>query len=141
MSKTEKITLKDFIKKATDKYNNRKKVAEIEVEGFGLLTFKRPSDSDLLKFKDILANSIKMNKDKSIDKLDYGKMLDASKELVYGSCEFLHNNELMEALECGEPFDIAVKIFGIDDTIELAQKINEAFEGDKTETEEIIKNS
>lgn len=110
MSKDKKITLEDFIKKATDKYNKRKKVADIEVEGFGMLTFTRPSDSDLLKFKDILANSIKFSKDESIDKLDYGRMLDASKELVYGSCEYLHSNELMESLECGEPFDIPVKL-------------------------------
>ncbi|WP_061294050.1 hypothetical protein [Clostridium botulinum] len=138
MSKTKKITLEDFIKKATDKYNNRKKVADIEVEGFGVLTFKRPSDSDLLKFKDILANSVKLSKDESIDKLDYGKMLDASKELVYSSCEFLHSNELMEALKCGEPFDIPVKTFGIDGTIQLAQRINEQFEDSNAEA--IIKN-
>ncbi|APH22912.1 hypothetical protein [Clostridium botulinum] len=140
MSKSEKITLKDFIKKATDKYNKRRKVMDIEVEGFGLLTFTRPSDSDLLKFKDILANSIKMNKDESIDKLDYGRMLDASKELVYSSCEFLHNNELMESLECGEPFDIPVKIFGIDGTIQLAQRVNEQFEDSNAEIEKTIKN-
>ncbi|NHI47971.1 hypothetical protein FDE94_08830 [Clostridium botulinum] len=139
MSKDKKITLEDFIKKATDKYNNRKKVTDIEVEGFGALTFTRPSDSDLLKFKDILANSIKFSKDESIDKLDYGQMLNASKELIYNSCEFLHSNELMQDLECGEPFDIPVKIFGIDGTVQLAQKINEAFEDSNVEA--VIKNS
>ncbi|WP_242976247.1 phage tail tube protein [Clostridium sporogenes] len=70
-----KITLEDFIKKATDRYNKRKKVVDIEVEGFGALTFKRPSDSDLLEFKNTLANSIKFSKDESIDKLNYGQML------------------------------------------------------------------
>ncbi|NFM25179.1 hypothetical protein FDB84_12210 [Clostridium sporogenes] len=139
MDKAKKITLEDFIKKAVNKYNNRKKVADIEVEGFGVLTFKRPSDSDLLKFKDILANSIKFSKDESIDKLDYGRMLDASKELVYNSLEFLHSNELIETLECGEPFDIPVKIFGIDGTVQLAQRINEQFEDSNAET--AIKNS
>ncbi|NCI22164.1 hypothetical protein EJM73_19490 [Clostridium botulinum] len=139
MSKAKKITLEDFIKKATDKYNNRKKVVDIEVENFGLLTFKRPSDADLLEFKNTLANSIKMSKDESIDKLDYGQMLNASKELIYNSCEFLHSNELMQDLECGEPFDLPVKVFGIDGTIQLAQKINEAFEDSNVET--VIKNS
>ncbi|MBN3369083.1 hypothetical protein CF087_19925 [Clostridium botulinum] len=139
MSKAKKITLEDFIKKATDKYNNRKKVVDIEVENFGLLTFKRPSDADLLEFKNTLANSIKMSKDESIDKLDYGQMLNASKELIYNSCEFLHSNELMQDLECGEPFDIPIKVFGIDGTIQLAQKINEAFEDSNVET--VIKNS
>ncbi|EKN35836.1 hypothetical protein CFSAN001627_27610, partial [Clostridium botulinum CFSAN001627] len=33
MNKAKKIGLEDFIRKATDKYNRRKKVAEIEVEG------------------------------------------------------------------------------------------------------------
>ncbi|MBN3398156.1 hypothetical protein CF074_10790 [Clostridium botulinum] len=139
MSKAKKITLEDFIKKATDKYNNRKKVVDIEVENFGLLTFKRPSDADLLEFKNTLANSIKMSKDESIDKLDYGQMLNASKELIYNSCEFLHSNELMQDLECGEPCDIPIKVFGIDGTIQLAQKINEAFEDSNVET--VIKNS
>ncbi|NFH34474.1 hypothetical protein FDC49_19540 [Clostridium sporogenes] len=140
MDKAKKITLEDFIKKATEKYNKRKKVADIEVEGLGVLTFTRPSDSDLLKFKDVLANSIKFSKDESIDKLDYGRMLDASKELVYSSCEFLHNNELMEGLECGEPFDIPIKIFGIDGTIQLAQRVNEQFEDSNAEIEKTIKN-
>ncbi|KOM97273.1 hypothetical protein EXM36_17205 [Clostridium botulinum] len=139
MSKDKKITLEDFIKKATEKYNKRKKVVDIEVENFGILTFTRPSDSDLLEFKNTLANSIKMSKDESIDKLDYGQMLNASKELIYNSCEFLHSNELMQDLECGEPFDIPIKVFGIDGTIQLAQKINEAFEDSNVET--AIKNS
>ncbi|ACO83966.1 hypothetical protein EXN54_19375 [Clostridium botulinum] len=139
MSKAKKIALEDFIKKATDKYNKRKRVVDIEVEGFGILTFTRPSDSDLLEFKNTLANSIKMSKDESIDKLDYRQMLNASKELIYNSCEFLHSNELMQDLECGEPFDIPIKVFGIDGTIQLAQKINEAFEDSNVET--VIKNS
>ncbi|ENK1244719.1 hypothetical protein AB2063_002932 [Clostridium botulinum] len=140
MSKDKKITLEDFIKKATDRYNKRKKIVEIEVEDFGALTFTRPTDSELLEFKNTLANSVKMStKDKSIDKLDYGQMLSASKELIYNSCEFLHSNELMQDLECGEPFDIPVKIFGIDGTIELAQKINESFEDSNVET--VIKKS
>ncbi|MBO0575098.1 hypothetical protein EXQ42_09475 [Clostridium botulinum] len=139
MSKAKKITLEDFIKKATDKYNNRKKVVDIEVENFGLLTFKRPSDSDLLEFKNTLANSVKMSKDESIDKLNYGQMLNASKELVYNTCEVLHSDELMKELECGEPFDIPVKIFGIDGTIQLAQKVNEEFEDSNAEV--VIKNS
>ncbi|KGO13370.1 hypothetical protein NZ45_12800 [Clostridium botulinum] len=139
MSKDKKITLEDFIKKATDKYNKRKKVVDIDVEGFGLLTFKRPSDADLLEFKNTLANSVKMSKDESIDKLDYGQMLNASKELIYNSCEFLHSNELMQELECGEPFDVPVKVFGIDGSIQLAQKINEAFEDNNAEV--AIKNS
>ncbi|NFF69331.1 hypothetical protein FDF69_20415 [Clostridium sporogenes] len=134
-----KITLEDFIKKATDRYNKRKKVVDIEVEEFGALTFKRPSDSDLLEFKNTLANSVKMSKDESIDKLNYGQMLNASKELVYNTCEILHSDELMKELECGEPFDIPVKIFGIDGTIQLAQKINEEFEDSNAEV--VIKNS
>ncbi|MBE1305839.1 hypothetical protein G4W71_17690 [Clostridium botulinum] len=139
MNKDKKITLEDFIKKATNRYNKRKKVVEIEVEEFGALTFTRPSDSDILEFKNTLANSIKMSKDESIDKLDYRQMLNASKELIYNSCEFLHSNELMQDLECGEPFDIPIKVFGIDGTIQLAQKINEAFEDSNVET--VIKNS
>ncbi|GAA0735854.1 hypothetical protein [Clostridium oceanicum] len=140
MKKAKKLTLEDFIKKATDKHTKRKKVVDIDIEGFGLITFKRPSDSDLLDFKDVLANSVKVTKDEKIDKLDYRQMLEASKELLYNTCEFLHSKELMEELQCGEPFDLPVKIFGIDETIELAQKVCEAFEDNKTDIKEHIKN-
>lgn len=93
----------------------------------------------MLEFKNTLANSIKFSKDESIDKLNYGQMLNASKELVYNSCDILHSDELMKELECGEPFDIPVKIFGIDGTIQLAQKVNEEFEDSNAEV--VIKNS
>ncbi|EPY2283510.1 hypothetical protein ACTQ4P_05645 [Clostridium sporogenes] len=141
-----KITLEDFIKKATDRYNKRKKVVEIEIKGVGTLVFKRPTDSELLEFKDTLANSVKMSKGSTskgstIDKLDYKKMLEASKELVYKSCEYLHNTELMQDLDCAEPYDIPIKIFGIDGTIELAQRINEEFEDINADVEKTIKNS
>ncbi|MGO5072338.1 hypothetical protein ACTQ4K_00055 [Clostridium sporogenes] len=146
-----KITLEDFIKKATDRYNKRKKVVEIGIKGFGTLVFKRPTDSELLEFKDTLANSVKMSKGSTskgstskvstIDKLDYKKMLEASKELIYKSCEYLHNTELMQDLDCAEPYDIPIKIFGIDGTIELAQRINEEFEDINADVEKTIKNS
>ncbi|GAA0081379.1 hypothetical protein [Clostridium sp. CTA-6] len=128
MNKVKKIGLEDFIKKATDKYNKRKKIAEIEVEGFGLLTFKRPTDAELLEFKSVLANSVNVSKDENITKIDYSNMLQASKELLYNTCEFLHSPELITAVEAAEPFDVPVKVFGIDETINLAQKVNEEFE-------------
>ncbi|EQC1537550.1 hypothetical protein [Clostridium botulinum] len=128
MNKAKKIGLEDFIRKATDKYNRRKKVAEIEVEGFGLLTFKRPTDAELLEFKNVLANSVNVSKDENITKIDYSNMLQASKELLYNTCEFLHSPELITTVEATEPFDVPVKVFGIDETISLAQKVNEEFE-------------
>ena len=43
-----KLTLGDFKSRAIDKFKNRKLVADIEVEGFGLIPFNRPSDNDML---------------------------------------------------------------------------------------------
>ena len=45
-----KLTLEQFKAKAIDKFKNRKLIADIEVQGFGTVPFKRPSDNDLLEY-------------------------------------------------------------------------------------------
>ncbi|MCY6957961.1 hypothetical protein [Clostridium brassicae] len=139
-NKLKKLTLDDFRKKALNKYNNRKKIVDLEIEGFGILTFIRPSDSQFLDFKEAFANSVTMSKDEDIRDVSYKTMLKASKEFLYKTCEFLHDSELQKDLECVEPYDICVKLFGIDDTISLARKVNDAFDIDTEEIKQSIKN-
>ena len=51
----------------------------------------------------------------------------ASKTLVYQSCKYLHDKNLLSRADLEEPYDICFKLFGISETIELASKISDVF--------------
>lgn len=147
-----KLTLADFTKKATDKYNNRKMVIEIEVEGFdGTITFTRPSQNDLLVFMSKNTKAIKTETEKvksedgksEVDKtkmieMDFVLLAEASAILVYNSCAFLHDENLQKSLEVVDPYDIVLKVFGTEKTIEIADTISDEFGNNGVE--ENIKN-
>ena len=127
-----KLTLADFTKKATDKYNNRKMIIEIEVEGMdGTVTFARPSQNDLLVYMSKNTKAVKSEEDKNgksqVSEMDFVLMTDAAVTLIYNSCVFLHDENLQKSLEVIDPYDIVTKIFGTDKAIEIAQQISEAF--------------
>lgn len=121
------ITLEDFISKSVKKYENRLKIANIEVDG-DLIPFSRPSDEALLSYIDGIAKAVKFDVDGSYQGQDTSLMLEESKEFVYDTCKFLHSKELQQSFECIEPTDIVVKVFGIEGTIDIAQKVKEAFD-------------
>ena len=150
---TKKLTLADFTKKATDKYNNRKMVIEIEVEGMdGTVTFTRPSENDLLVYMSKNSKAVKTElvivekaKDKNDDgernkvvEIDYVLMTDAAVMLVFNSCAFLQDEALQKSLGATDPYDVVIKIFGASETRKIADRIVEEFSGDKVE--EQIKN-
>lgn len=130
MSKTKntKITLEDFISKATEKYNKRKMSIDIYIEELdGEVSFNRPSEDDLLSYMSDTARAVKANKNGEVIEQDLSLMLEASKKLSYDCCNYLHNTDLHKALEVIDPYDIVTKIFGIDGAIEIAGKIAEEF--------------
>lgn len=129
-SKAKKITLEDFINKATNKYKNRKMSVDIPVDGFGELTFNRPSDNDLLEYLNNVAKGVKADKDGNILDTDLTVMVEASQVLVYKTCDYLHNKELQENLEIVDPLDTPIRVFGATRTMEIAEKISNAFEND-----------
>jgi GTP cyclohydrolase III len=138
-----KLTLADFTKKATDKYNSRKMIIEIEVEGMdGTVMFTRPSQNDLLVYKSKNANAIKTEKGKNgkaqVAEMDFILMTEAAVELIYNSCTFLHDENLQKSLEVVDPYDIVTKVFGTDGTVDIANKISDAFSDE--EVVEKIKN-
>lgn len=122
-----KLTLEQFKAKAIDKFKKRKLVADIEVKGFGPLTFNRPSDNDLLEYLNGAAKGAKFDKDGEVKETDVKPVVEASKILVYKSCAFLHDSELQDEVEVKDPYDTAIKIFGLTETIELAEKISDIF--------------
>lgn len=128
---TERVTLESFRDKAIDKHRNRKLVADIEVKGFGMIPFKRPSDNDLLEYVNGAAKGAKVRRDENgktvVDETDITPVAEASKILVYKCCEYLHDKELQEEVDPDEPFDMPFLIFGLTETISIAEKISDTF--------------
>lgn len=138
-----KLTLADFTKKATDKYNDRKMIIEIEIEGMdGTVTFTRPSQNDLLIYMSKNANAIKTEEGKNgkaqVAEMDFVLMADAAIELVYNSCAFLHDDNLQKTLGVVDPYDVVTKVFSSDMAIDIAKQISDEFSGE--EVAENIKN-
>mgnify|MGYP001052168455 CR=1 FL=1 len=134
-----KLTLEQFKAKAIDKFKNRKLVADIDVKGFGILPFKRPSDNDLLEYLNGAAKGAKLNSDGDVTETDVIPVADAAKILVYKCCSYLHDTELQEEVEAKDPYDTPFKIFGVNGTIDAAEKISNAF--DTGDIQEDVKNS
>jgi len=142
MSKN-KLTLADFTKKAAEKYNNRKMIIEIEVEGMdGTVTFTRPSQDDLLIYKSKNTNAIKTEEGKNgkpqVTEMDFILLTEAAVELIYNSCTFLQDESLQKTLEVVDPYDVVTKVFGTDNAMDIANKISDEFSGE--EVSEKIKN-
>lgn len=133
-----KLTLEDFKAKAIDKFKNRKLVADIEVEGFGLIPFNRPSDNDMLEYLNGAARGAKI-KDGEVKETDLLPVAEASKKLVYKCCNFLHDSELQESIEAVDPYDTPSKVFGLTNVISLAEKITDIFGASEVKSD--IKNS
>ncbi|WP_017211846.1 hypothetical protein [Clostridium beijerinckii] len=134
-----KISLEDFIKKGLEKSEGIRKEADIEIEGYGSITFVRPTEDNILEYLDAQANAIKMNKNEEIIGTDYKLLANASKEFIYFSCPFLQNPELHKAWGIKDPLDAPVKAFGVENLAGIAKKIKEAF-GDGKKTKEKLKN-
>lgn len=82
-AEVKKISLEDFIKKGLEKSEGIKKEADINIEGYGLITFIRPTEDNLLEFLDAQANAIKMNKDEEIIGTNYKLLTNAAREFIY----------------------------------------------------------
>ncbi|WP_435789625.1 hypothetical protein [Clostridium sp.] len=136
-----KLTLADFAKKATDKYNNRKMTIEVEIEGMGgTVTFTRPSQNDLLVYMSKNTKAIKSeigdNGKSRVAEMDFVLMTDAAVTLVYNSCAFLHDAEFQKSLGVVDPYDIVLKVFSTDKLMEIANQISDEFNNN----DEVIEN-
>ena len=132
------LTLDDFRKRALDKLRNRKNTEVFEVEGYGPVPCERPSDNELLKYLNGAAKGAKLDKEGKAKEVDITPIAIAAKTLVYSSCKFLHDKEILGEADIEEPYDIAFALFGISETMKLAEKISDTFGG--TEVQKDIKN-
>ncbi len=137
--KSNKITFDEFVTKAQAKKSNKKLVADIYIdEEFGSVTFNRPTNNQILEYINGISNAVTVDKEGNAVGQDFAKMFEASKEIVYATCPFLQKKELHEALEIVDPFDSVEEVFGIQITIEIAEKLISEFDG--TNIKDEVKN-
>ncbi|MBU3147015.1 hypothetical protein [Clostridium sp. CF012] len=129
---TTKLTLEDFKAKAIKKIQDRKMSIDIEVEGYGVITFNRPTENELLAYVGKSSDAIKTDKDDNTISQDMVAMLESAKDLVYSVCGFLKDAEFQKTLEVIDPLDSVTKVFGIKETMSIAADIAKEFMDDKT---------
>lgn len=135
----------DFIAKAIKRKETISKPFDLQVEGYGIVHFNRPTNKQLLNYMDSISSAIVTEGEGETSKVvsqDVVQMAEASKELVYLCCPILQQEELHKSLEIDEPFETAIEVFGINETMKIAGKIAEMADGSKVaeETAEKIKN-
>ncbi|MGL6113503.1 MAG: hypothetical protein ACRC1R_00550 [Cetobacterium sp.] len=146
------LGLKDFLKKAAENEEKRVKVTHIEVEGFGLMEFVRPREGVMLDYLEEVTDAVDIKKEKFYEgdeknrkvsseiensKVKMRSLIEAAEKFVYLCCPTLQASEVREQYKDMTPYEIPTAVFGHKLTIELADKINNVFDG--TEAREKIK--
>jgi hypothetical protein len=121
------LTLDEFINKAVEKCESQKKELKIPILDFGLITFKRPTNDQTLDYINAQGNSIRFSSDGKILGTDLVNLSKAASELIYFICPYLQNTDLQEALGIKDPLDMPIKVFGIENLIDIANLINNKF--------------
>ena len=152
------ITLEEFIAKAKRKEESKIKLIMLQVEGFGEVEFQRPSESNILKFSNGMLTAAKgvdlgkseneneneiIEKEKmKIENIDIAAFAKTASEFIYNSCSFMRDAEIRKIYKNVYPTYIPLCILGQTETITLATKIFEEFNGKKQveEIEEDLKN-
>lgn len=142
MDKETKLTLEDFRNRALQRERDKKLFVFLEVEGFGEVKFSRPKENEILTYMDECAKAVKTDEEGNAISQDLRMIFEASKSLVYFSCDFLQDKELRESLGIKDPLDAPFKVFGINETISLAGEIMAEFEGGNIveEIDDLVKN-
>ncbi|WP_238899370.1 hypothetical protein [Clostridium sp. YIM B02500] len=133
------LSLKDFLNKSIDRSSKEKEEDQIEIPGWGKIPVKRPTNDQTLDFLNAQANSVKFDKKGNITETDLRVLTDSAVQYVYFACPYLQEPELQEAHEIKDPFDIPIKVFGIENVVDIANLIHEKFSGEKIRRS--IKNS
>lgn len=133
------LTLDDFINKAVERNNNKKDEQKIEISGYGLVNFKAPTADQKLEYMNASANAVKIDREGSIIGTDLIILNESAKRFIYFTCPYLKNPELQEVLEIKDPLDVVTKVFGVENLIDIATKIQNAF-GDGNKVKRTVKN-
>lgn len=125
-NKLQRLTLEQLIAAKEQREREILTVKEIEVPPLnGTLLFKRPSDEMLLDMMNVLK-----------DDQDTKAIADEFAKIIYNCCEDLHNKELYEEMEVGDPVDIVYRLMGPLEIIDLGDEVcnlNKAWKNFETE--------
>ncbi len=113
MDEKKRLTLEQLIAARDKKEAVMTRVEEFEIPSLdGTLAFKCPSDPMLFDMINALAE------DQSMERIT-----DEMAKVIYGCCDQLHDQELYEALEVGDPVNVVFEIMGAGDIIQVGDKV------------------
>lgn len=127
------MELMDFINKIKAKEEKKVKLVNLEVKDFGEIEFVRPREGVILEYLEKIVNCGKFNIEKNeMENIDFTQLTEASSEFVYMCCPMIQSKEVREMYKGYEPIVIPRLIFGTDEMLEIAEKLENAFQGSKT---------
>lgn len=108
-----RLTLEDIISAKEKRDRDKLKVEEIEIPSLeGTLVFKRPSDELIFDMIDALS-----------DNRDTRNVVDEMAKIIYACCDQLHEKELYEEFDVGDPVDIVFEVMDSGDIIDVGDKV------------------
>lgn len=111
--KLQRLTLEQLIAAKERKDRELLKTEEIEIPSLGgTLLFKRPSDDIVFDMINIIKND-----------QDTKTIVDEMAKIIYSCCDQLHDKELYEQLDVGDPVDVVFEIMDSADILEVGDKV------------------
>ncbi|EKQ51395.1 MULTISPECIES: hypothetical protein [unclassified Clostridium] len=126
------MSFEDFLNKSIDRSGKQKNEEKIDIPGWGSVPFRRPNNDQILDYLNAQGNAIKFNKDGLIMGTDLKSLSESAAEFIYFTCPYLQNTSLQEAHEVKDPLDTAIKIFGVENVVDIANLILKKFNIEKT---------
>lgn len=119
MAKTEglqRLTLEQLLAASEKREMALNKTEEIEIPQLGgTLLFKRPTDEMMLAFVNRVNNA---DNDETME-----ITVDEMAKIIYTCCEQLHDKELYEQLDVGDPVDVVHKLMDAGDIMTVGDKV------------------
>ena len=151
------LGLKDFLKKAAENEEKKVKVTYIDVKNFGLIEFIRPREGVMIDYLEEVTDAVDITKEKTYEeendtkkvlvekensKVKMRSLIEAAEKFVYLCCPMLQAKETLESYSNMSQYEIPTAVFGHNLTIDLANKLNNIFDGTETrkKVKEEIKN-
>jgi hypothetical protein len=112
----QRLTLEQLLAASEKREQALNKTEEIEIPRLGgTLLFKRPTDEMMMSF---------INRVNSADSDELMEITtDEMAKIIYACCEQLHDQELYEQLDVGDPVDVVHKIMDSGDIMTVGDKV------------------
>ena len=112
----QRLTLEQLLAASEKREQALNKTEEIEIPQLGgTLLFKRPTDEMMLAYVNCVNNA---DSDETME-----VTVDEMAKIIYTCCEQLHDKELYEQLDVGDPVDVVHKLMDAGDIISVGDKV------------------